>query len=65
LCEPDGQIVWVADYGYLECDEQGQPQRLIGLSQDITGRKAAEAEHERLLGEARFERDRRHRHLSV
>lgn len=42
LCEPDGRIVWVADRGYLECDGQGQPRRLIGLSQDITERKAAE-----------------------
>jgi PAS domain S-box-containing protein len=42
LCEPDGRIVWVADHGYLECDGQGQPQRLVGLSQNITERKAAE-----------------------
>ena len=42
LCEPNGRIVWLAEYGYLECDAQGQPQRLIGLSQDITERKAAE-----------------------
>ena len=42
LREPDGRIVWLAEYGYLECDVQGQPQRLIGLSQDITERKAAE-----------------------
>ena len=42
LCEPDGRIVWLADRGYLECDGQGQPRRLIGLSQDITERKAAE-----------------------
>ncbi|MFO8003923.1 PAS domain S-box protein [Thioalkalivibrio sp.] len=42
LCEPDGRIVWLADHGYLECDGQGQPQRLVGLSQDITERKAAE-----------------------
>jgi PAS domain S-box-containing protein len=58
LCEPDGRIVWLAEYGYLQCDGQGQPQRLIGLSQDITERKAAEAERERLLGEATMERDR-------
>ena len=43
LCEPDGRIVWLADYGYLECNGQGHPQRLIGLSQDITERKVAEA----------------------
>ncbi|MFO8004604.1 PAS domain-containing protein, partial [Guyparkeria sp.] len=43
VCEPGGQIVWVAEHGYLECDEQGQPQRLIGLSQDITERKETEA----------------------
>ena len=42
LCEPDGRIVWLAEHGYLECDAQGEPQRLIGLSQDITERKAAE-----------------------
>jgi signal transduction histidine kinase len=42
LCEPGGRIVWLAEYGYLECDEQGQPRRLIGLSQDITERKLAE-----------------------
>jgi PAS domain S-box-containing protein len=42
LCEPDGRILWLAEHGYLECDGQGQPQRLIALSQDITERKAAE-----------------------
>jgi len=42
VCEPDGRIVWVAEHGYLECDEQGQPQRLIGLSRDITERKLEE-----------------------
>lgn len=58
LCEPDGRIVWLGEHGYLECDEEGQPQRLIGLSQDITERKVAEAERERLLAEAQYERDR-------
>jgi PAS domain S-box-containing protein len=42
LCEPDGRIIWLAEYGYLQCDGQGQPQRLIGLSQDITERKRSE-----------------------
>ena len=43
MCEPDGRIVWLTEHGYLECDEQGQPQRLIGLIQDVTERKAADA----------------------
>ena len=42
LCEPDGRIVWLTEHGYLERDEHGQPQRLIGLMQDVTERTVAE-----------------------
>lgn len=42
LCEPDGRILWLSEHGYLECDKQGKPQRLIGLIQDVSERKRSE-----------------------
>jgi ABC-type amino acid transport substrate-binding protein len=40
---PDGTTLWMQEHGLVEHDAAGQPIRLIGLSQDITERKQAEA----------------------
>ncbi len=47
----DGQERWVHGFGQLELNETGEPERMIGTIQDITGRKLAETEL-RKLGQA-------------
>jgi PAS domain S-box-containing protein len=44
-----GHYVWVAEQGAVERDAAGHPLRLVGTTVDITARKQAEAERERLL----------------
>jgi len=39
---PDGRVMWTAAYGHLFRDDAGQPQRLVGVCMDVTGRKEAE-----------------------
>ncbi len=39
---PDGQIYWTAARGRVLSDENGEPERLIGICMDITARKIAE-----------------------
>ena len=43
-----GRRIWVRDVGEVECDASGQPARVLGTFQDITSRKASEAELNRL-----------------
>ncbi|MGB3755306.1 MAG: PAS domain S-box protein [Rivularia sp. (in: cyanobacteria)] len=42
IIRPDGSIRWVRDRGFVANDENGQPYRLAGVSEDITERKQAE-----------------------
>ncbi len=43
IVHPDGKVAWLYERGRVERDAQGRPARLIGVSQDFTGRKQAEA----------------------
>jgi PAS domain S-box-containing protein len=52
VVHPDGRVVWFYEFGYVERDDQGRPCRLIGLSQDITRRKAAEEDLRQVLAQA-------------
>lgn len=45
----DGTIQWAASKGKVWCDQDGKPQRLTGIDQNITARKQAEAERAQLL----------------
>ncbi len=54
---PNGQITWIAAYGRPFFTADGTPEIMLGTTQDITDRKHAEAERERLLAEARAARD--------
>ena len=47
----DGALRWIWVCGRLRHDESGQPRRLVGIVLDITARKQAEEERERLLEE--------------
>jgi signal transduction histidine kinase/ActR/RegA family two-component response regulator len=43
VVHPDGEIAWYHERGRVERDASGRPSRLIGVAQDITERKRAEA----------------------
>ncbi|MBP5975882.1 PAS domain-containing protein [Brasilonema sp. CT11] len=51
IVRPDGTVRWIGERGFPVKDEFGQLQRLIGISQDITERKLAEAALEQLNSE--------------
>jgi two-component system cell cycle sensor histidine kinase/response regulator CckA len=45
---PDGSVRWIWDRGYPVRDEQGLIKNFVGISEDITERKEAEADQARL-----------------
>jgi PAS domain S-box-containing protein len=47
VVRPDGGVAWIQNRSYLIRNEAGEPDRIIGVVKDITGRKEAE----RSLGE--------------
>ena len=49
--KPDGTVVWVHDETHLVKDEDGEPLYVQGFLKDITERKLAEAERDRLRDE--------------
>ncbi|MBF2000090.1 MAG: response regulator [Synechococcales cyanobacterium M58_A2018_015] len=51
IIKPDGSIRWIAARGRVFCDGHGRPKRMIGVNEDVTERKHAEAA-QRLLTEA-------------
>jgi len=55
---PDGSLHWVDIRARVLLDRYGKPRMLVGVSSDITQRKAAEAEGERLLAAVAAERER-------
>lgn len=42
IIHPDGQVAWLHEDGIVERDAHGQPERLVGLSRDITVSKLVE-----------------------
>jgi len=62
----DGQVRWLMVRGrVLTRDGQQRPLRLLGTLRDVTERRAAEVERERLLAEARTATQQRERLLAV
>ena len=55
---PDGSLHWVDMRARILYDRSGNPATMVGVSTNITERKLAEAERERLLGEIAIERER-------
>ena len=47
----DGSIHWINDIGSLMLNEKGEPLGMYGIQMDVTERKRAEEERERLIGE--------------
>ena len=56
IIRTDGAIRWVEGRGTISFDEQNQPRQMSGVSVDITDRKEAEEERERLLDSERHAR---------
>ena len=54
---PDRSVHWINAHGRLLMGEAGSPKRMVGVTQDITERKAREAEREAALAEAREQAD--------
>ncbi|MDB5474128.1 MAG: domain S-box protein, partial [Devosia sp.] len=55
---PDGREHWIDARARVLPDRHGRPQTLVGVASDITQRKAAEAEREKLLAAIAAERER-------
>ena len=49
VIRPDGELRWVWSRGFPVFDARGELYRIAGISEDITTRKLAEAERERLM----------------
>lgn len=54
----DGSYATVLDRGYIDRDDTGRPVRMIGSMVDITARRRAEEERERLMAQLDAERAR-------
>lgn len=54
IVRADGAVRWVEGRGQLYCDQNGQPERLVGVCLDVTDRKAAEEMQHRAREQAAF-----------
>jgi PAS domain S-box-containing protein len=54
---PDGSIVWFTERGRIVWDSDGRPERMVGITRDVTTEREAEREREELLRDAREARD--------
>jgi PAS domain S-box-containing protein len=55
---PDGTVRWLSGTGRVLLGEHGEPVRAVGISQDVTARKQAEIEFQRLNDELHLQRMR-------
>jgi len=53
----DGSVVWLMDRGRIVTDAEGRPNRMVGITRDVTAEREAERQREALLREARAARD--------
>ncbi|MBZ5715931.1 PAS domain S-box protein [Nannocystis pusilla] len=51
VVRPDGAVHWIRDRGTLIRDAEGRPWRAAGIAEDITERKLADRERERLVAD--------------
>jgi signal transduction histidine kinase/DNA-binding response OmpR family regulator len=54
---PDGTIVWITERGRVVWDADGLPDRMVGISRDVSAEREAEREREELLRSEREARD--------
>lgn len=55
---PDKSVHWITTKGKFYRNEKGEAVRLVGVEQDVTDQKMAEAERERLLASEKWSRER-------
>lgn len=56
MFDADGSIHWITNYGHVECDTDGNPLTVVGLVQDITAQKQAEAQQKEAQEDLKRER---------
>jgi hypothetical protein len=61
LIRPGGQLVWVTERGLVVPEADGSPERMVGVSRDVTADRNAAEEREQLLDRARGARDQAER----
>ncbi len=61
LVRPDGQLVWITERGLVVPEADGAPERMVGVSRDVTAEREAAEEREQLLDRARTARDQAER----
>src|SRR5262245_14280133 len=54
---PDGSIVWLTDRGRIVADAEGRPERMVGITRNVTAEREAVHVREQLLRDARESRD--------
>jgi PAS domain S-box-containing protein len=54
---PDGSIVWFTERGRIVLDADGRPERMVGITRDVTTEREAARERDELLRDARDARD--------
>jgi PAS domain S-box-containing protein len=57
LLRPNGRIVWITERGLVARDPEGNAERMVGISRDLTAEKEAMLERECLLRDARAAKD--------
>jgi PAS domain S-box-containing protein len=57
LVRPDGHLVWITERGRVVANADGTPERVVGISRDVTAEREAALERECLLHDARHARD--------
>jgi PAS domain S-box-containing protein len=57
VVRPDQELVWITERGRVVSGPTGMPEKIVGLSRDVSASRLAEAERERLLVAARAARD--------
>lgn len=57
IIHANGAVRWLAGFGRANYDADGQPQEMNGVNFDITARKQAEEERERLLAREKLARE--------
>ncbi len=55
--KPDRSIVWITERGRVTANADGHPERVVGLSRDVTAERNIAGERERLLKSASDARD--------
>jgi PAS domain S-box-containing protein len=61
---PNGSVVWITERGRVVRDADGRPERMVGISRDVSAQRKAEREREALLSserEAKEEAERQSR----